>query len=150
MNYTSAISIGVKPTKVEIKSKIGERFDTEMLIKNTSNEPTLYKVYLDKYERNIKIIPNEFKLDGSEGKVVKISSMFWLPGKKSTDISIVARPLNVGSALFLPGVKIPFKSNMKIGYVFYGVFLIALVMVAFVVKWRQNKNNLCNKEKKLV
>lgn len=139
INFASAVSIGVKPIKIETESKIGEKISTEMLIKNTSNEPALYKIYPDDYQRNIKIVPNEFKLDSNEEKVIKVNSVFWLPGKKSTDLSVVARPLNVGSALSLPGVKVPFESKVSIGYAFYGMFLLALVAVVFVVKWKQNK-----------
>ena len=139
MNYVSAISIGVKPTKVEMKLKIGEQVSTEMLVKNTGPEPALYKIFPDKYGRNIKIVPSEFKLDGSEEKIVNITTRFWLPGKNYTDISVVARPLNASPALSLPGIKIPFESSIGFSYVFYGMLLLALILLVFVVKWRWKK-----------
>ncbi|MCX6796246.1 MAG: hypothetical protein NTW06_01985 [Candidatus Falkowbacteria bacterium] len=138
-----AISIGVKPKEINIAQKIGERKIVELLIKNTDQEPAMYKVYPDKYQKNIRISPSEFKLDSNEEKVITITACFWCPGKFISEVAIVARPLNIGGAVTVPGIKIPFAAKVTLGYFNFFALALALLIIAFLgrllLQWKRGK-----------
>jgi hypothetical protein len=140
VGLAQAISIGVKPTKINIAEQIGERKTAQLLIKNTGQEPAMYQVYPDKYEKNVKVNPGEFKLDVSEEKIIDISFRWWWPGNFNSDLAVIARPLNVGQAVSVPGVKIPLHIKVSPSFLDYLIIICTiLVIVLFVVQLKRRK-----------
>jgi hypothetical protein len=140
VGLAEAISIGVKPTEINIAERIGEQRTAQLLIKNTGQEPAMYKVYPDNYEKNIKVIPGEFKLDGGEEKIITVSSRWWWLGNFNSSIAIVARPLNIGNAASVPGVKIPFKIAVSLSGLDYLIIIFTILVIAlFMVQLKLRK-----------
>ena len=140
VGLAQAISIGVKPKEINIIQPIGEQITVQLLIKNTGQEPAMYQVYPDKYEKNISVNPGEFKLDGSEEKIINISSRWWWLGNYNSNIAIIARPLNVGSAVSVPGVKIPLTTKVTMSHLDYFIIVFTILALAlFVLQLKRRK-----------
>ncbi len=138
VGLAQAISIGVKPKEINIAQQIGEQATAQLLIKNTGQEPALYKVYPDQYENNIKVNPSEFELNSNEEKVINISSRWWWLGNFNSNIAIIARPLNAGNAVSIPGVKIPLTIKVIPDYLDYLIIVFTILAVAlFVVQFKR-------------
>jgi hypothetical protein len=151
---SDALSIGVKPTAINIFAPLGVSAKRELLIKNTSLEPALYKVYADNYGKNIKVSPGIVELAPGEEKVIAIETRFFTPGLKKTDISVLARSMNLAQFTASPGVKISLAVYVSVGYqaiiIFFLALFIILAIVYFVLRLK-HKNKIWKKlEKKSV
>ncbi len=144
VDNAGAVSIGIKPKEIKTSVSICEQKTIEVLIKNTGQEPAMYKVFTDSYTDNIKIKPDIFKLESREEKVLKVIFKFRLPGKVDTNLSVVARPLDINGVAASPGVKIPVNINIGFSRVmFFLAFALLLLVIClitfFVLRLRKNK-----------
>ena len=124
-----AISIGVKPTAINFVSELGKEAKTEILIKNTGNDPAFYKISPDAYKKNIVIAPSVLRLNSNEEKVITLTVKFFLPKNYTTDLSIVANSVNSASLAAVPGLKIPVTIKTTINAVWFIALVIILVVI---------------------
>jgi hypothetical protein len=101
-----AVSISVKPKEIALKTKVNQMAEKELLVTNISDEVLVYRVYTDSPQKEIQFLPNNFRLESGENKIVKIQ----LKGQKTnltkTQISILAKPLGSSDLTILSGAKI--------------------------------------------
>ena len=132
-----AASISVKPKEVNIDAKFGKIAEEKILITNVGDEPALYKVYPDLYEKNAVISPADFQLEAGGSREVTVKVKMWRNGKYDFNLSIVARPLNVSGLTAAAGVKIPVKLSVT-GLYFWGLaglmLFIIFIIVYFLIK----------------
>lgn len=132
---TKAVGIGIKPNEVKLEAGIGSVVESEILINNAGNEPAVFHVYPDDFKDNIKLSPNGFNLDPGSSKIVKITSNFYYPGIYETDISVVARSLNLNSFQASPGIKIPIEITISFEvWLFIFAVLVFCCIIVVIVK----------------
>ncbi len=144
---SSAFAIGVlaRPDHLNIQSYLGQTASVELLVANNSDQPAIYSVYADRLKSQIKIEPENFKLEPGETRSVWISARFFWPGIYRSDISVLARSMSAGDLSALPGVKVPL--SVEVGGWGLAVFLGALILLClgtvFALKYRglKDKNN---------
>lgn len=133
--FVEAISVGVKPTKIQLEVYPGTSSETEILIFNTSKEPAWYQIYPDRFPGRMTISPAEFRLDAESSQLVKISiKSFWLPWFND-NLSIVGRPLDMRGVPAASGVKLPITIQFKHRSLFLTLALLVVFITAiFVIK----------------
>ena len=110
-----AIGVGVKPSVLELEPKIGQFEKTKILVYNISQEAGVFQVFPDELNKWIKIEPNNFRLEAGETKEVNITILAKEDGRKTTNISVLAKPLDRRSFGASSGIKIPLRLNVKEG-----------------------------------
>jgi hypothetical protein len=124
-----AVGVGVKPKDLNLKIQAAQQTVTEILVMNVSNEPAIYQVYPDGLEKNIKIGPTDFRLEPGDSQIVKIIVKINNPGRFSTNISVIGRPLANAGLAAASGVKVPIMVEV-FGLNIYWFLLAALVCLA--------------------
>jgi len=102
-----AVGVGVKPKRIDLQVKAGKATNTEFLVMNVDEKPALYQIYPDALEKAIEIAPTDFLLDAQASQLVKVQVKIKTPGLFSTNISIVARPLEASGFSAASGIKLP-------------------------------------------
>lgn len=102
-----AVSIGVKPTELNLNVKSGEEVEGDILVINTGKEPALYHVYPDGLNKKIIVRPSDFRLEAYSNQIVAIIAKSQYPGRFSTNLSITARPLGSSGVVVASGIKVP-------------------------------------------
>ena len=130
-----AVGVGVKPKEINLPVKVGRETVTEFLVINVAQEPAIYQIYPDALEDEIKIEPTDFQLESGGNQLVKAKIIIKTPGRFSTNISVVARPLGVGGLATASGVKIPVTitaSGIPLWWLILGL-MIACLLIIFTV-----------------
>ncbi|MBZ9572153.1 hypothetical protein KJA15_02390 [Patescibacteria group bacterium] len=151
-----AIGIGTNPSFLDLELKAGQSKKTEILVYNLSKVAGFFQVFPDELNDWIKIEPNNFRLEAGEKKEVKITISAKEEGRKGTNLSVLAVPLDRQSFSVSPGLKIPLKLNIREGRLIFsasilGVFyqswpwlIVGIPMVCliglFLVKYLKRKN----------
>jgi hypothetical protein len=141
-DMASAVSVGVKPKEINIFATMFNNGTGELMVKNTGSEPAIYKIYADNYGRNIKVKPDALKLNPGEEGIVKITTRFILPRIIKTNISVLARSVNISQVAASPGVKIPIVVKVSPNYRLLNFFLLMLsilLAVVFMVEFKNKK-----------
>lgn len=112
-NFALAIGIGAKPSSLDLELNLGQPKKNEILVYNLSREAGIFQVSPDELEDWIKIEPNNFKLEAGENKKIKITVLAKEEGRKATNLSISASPLDRRSFGVSPGLKIPLRLNVE-------------------------------------
>lgn len=102
-----AVGLSVSPSELKIKTFAGDTATVKLTVKNSSDKVSLFDVYPDDFELNIKIMPSSFVIEGGELREVSVQVNLKEVGKYRTDISVVAKPLSDNSFRAGAGVKIP-------------------------------------------
>lgn len=131
--FAEAISVGVKPTKVQLEVYPGTSLETEILVFNTSKEPAWYQVYPDKFPGKIAVSPAEFRLDAESSQLVKLSIKAIGPFGLKDNLSIIGRPLDMRGVPAASGVKVPITVKLKSQLLFLAL-LVVFIVVVFVIK----------------
>lgn len=108
-----AIGVGAKPSFLDLELKVGQPEKTKILVYNISQEAGIFQVFPDQLNEWIEIEPNNFRLEAGENKEVKITVLAKEDGRKTTNLSILAKPLNRRSFGALSGIKIPLRLNIE-------------------------------------
>ncbi len=127
-----AASISVKPKNLSINAQSGKVAEAVILVTNVGDEPTLYQVYPDLYQKNIIISPADFQLEAGGNREVIIKTKMWRNGKYDFDLSIVARPLNASGMIAAAGVKVPVGITV-FGWYFWGLVALMLFVVFIII-----------------
>ncbi len=146
-----ALSVGVKPKEFNLEAKIWRTTEAEMLVFNTGKEPSLYQVFPDGLESEIKIIPSDFRLEANGSQVIKIIIKPKTTGKLFTNISVVAHPLAADGLAAASGIKVPVSlavSGINFWYLVLIVVLLACLTLIISVKLRGKDNQLLNNNMK--
>lgn len=101
-----AVSISVKPKEIALKTKVNQIVGKELLVTNISDEALVYRVYTDRPNNEIQFLPNNFRLESGENKVVKIELRGQKTGLTKAQISLLAKPLGSSDFTILSGAKI--------------------------------------------
>lgn len=142
-NSVQAVGVGVKPKEIDLSVKAGQETVTEFLVMNVDKVPAMYKVSLDAMEDKIKINITDFVLEPNESKIVKVAVKIESPGRFSTNISVVARPLGAGGLTAASGVKVPITiavSGIPFWLIVLGAVIVICLIVIFVVKLNKGRN----------
>lgn len=142
-----AVGVGVKPKEINLQIQTGKEVITEFLVINVSQEPALYQVYPDGLQKQIQLEPIDFQLEPDGSQIVKAKVIAKTPGRFSTNISVVARPLGAGGLTAASGVKVPITiiaSGLPWWWLVLGGVIIFCLIGFFVVILRKRKitNNL--------
>ncbi len=122
-----AIGIGAKPSFLDLELKAGQSERTEILVYNISQEAGLFQVFPDELKDWIKIEPDNFRLEAGENKKVEITILAKEGGKKTTNLSVSAMPLDRRGFTISSGIKIPLHLNVEEKREFF----LASVLTAF-------------------
>jgi len=145
---TQAVGVGVKPKEIDLTVKIGRETVTEFLVMNVSDQPAIYQVYPDALEGEIKLGPSDFRLEPGGSQIVKASIIISGPGRYSTNISVVARPLGATGLVAASGVKVPItidSSGIPIWWLGVGVVLACLVIIFVLLLIKRRNHKLKNR-----
>ena len=112
VELVSAIGLGANPSFFDFELRIGQSKEAKILVFNISKEAGIFQVSPDELNDWIKIEPNNFRLEAGENKEVKIKILAKEEGRKATNISVLATPLERSSFSVGPGIKIPLKLNV--------------------------------------
>lgn len=145
-NSTRAVGVGVKPKEIDLSIKVGKETETEFLVINVAEEPAMYQIYPDALIDEIKIEPADFQLEPGGNQIVKAKIKIKTPGRFSTNISVVARPLGVGGLAAASGVKVPITiivSGIPLWWLVLGlvVICVAIIFTVLLIKRRQVRNS---------
>lgn len=141
-NFAQAVGVGVKPTRLDLSVKAGQELVTEFLVINVAEVPAMYQVYPDAMIDEIKVDPADFQLEPGSNKIVKIKVEIKNPGRFSTNISVVARPLGAGGLVAASGVKVPIEivsSGIPFGGIILGLLAICLVVIFTLLLIKRRK-----------
>lgn len=127
-----AAGIGVKPKEINQELKIGKEGGVEILIKNTGDEPAIYKIFSDR--EGINIYPSEFKLEAGEERIAQIGYRFWLPRSIKGGIKIIARPLNSSGVTAVPAIEIPLLLNLKMSLVGWIILIFSISVCMLILR----------------
>ena len=104
-----AVGVGADPSFLDLMLKRGQPQEVEILVYNISQEAAIYQIFPDQLNDWIKAEPANFRLESGENRVVKIKVLAEKAGKKETNISLLAAPLDRGGFSISSGIKIPVK-----------------------------------------
>lgn len=107
-----AIGIGVEPSFLDLELKVGQSKKTKILVYNISREAGIFQVFPDELQEWIKIEPDNFRLEAGEKKEAKITILPKKGGRKTTYLSVLAKPLDRKSFNVSSGIKIPLELNV--------------------------------------
>ncbi len=107
-----AVGLQVKPSSISLQAQIGEKISTRIQVFNPSGEVTIFDVYPDSFESEIKTSPASFILEAGESREVFISFEFKEIGQFSANLSVIARSLSKNSFNAGGGLKIPILINV--------------------------------------
>ncbi len=139
-----AISVGVKPKELNLNIPIGRETESEILVFNTGREFALYQILPDAYNNKISVEPADFRLEPDGDQIIKVIVKTWQPGKFSTNLSIIARPIGAGGIAVISGVKIPIIITAS-GAIYW--FILAIIsffcfLGIHMVILKQRKHNI--------
>lgn len=112
-NQVSAIGIGASPSSLDLELKLGQPKEVKILVYNISKEAGIFKVFPDELNDWIKITPDNFRLEAGENREIKIEIIAKENGRKATNLSVSATPLDRASFSLSPGLKIPLKLSIE-------------------------------------
>jgi len=113
INSVLAIGVGARPSFLEFELKTGQLKTAEILVYNLSQEAGIFQVFPDELDDWLKITPDNFRLEAGENKKVEIKILAKEGGRKATNLSVLATPLDRSSFSVGPGLKIPLKLNIR-------------------------------------
>ncbi|MBZ9569644.1 hypothetical protein KJA16_01845 [Patescibacteria group bacterium] len=122
-----AIGIGTKPSFLDLELKVGQPKKTEILVYNISQEAGIFQVFPDELNEWIEIEPNNFRLEAGENKKVKITVLAKEEGKKATNLSVLANPLDRQSFSVSSGIKIPMQLNVREERLIFSAFALGFI-----------------------
>ena len=143
-----AVSIGIKPTELNLPVVIGQETESKILVINTGEEPALYQVYPDDLADKITVKPADFHLEPGGSKIIAVIVKTWKPGKFSTNLSVVARPFGLNGIVTVPGIKVPItitSLDIPFWWIVLEVVVGSCAIIFFMIKLRNKKNK--NKKK---
>jgi len=147
INSAQAVGVGVKPKEIDLTVKIGKETVTEFLVMNVSDQPAIYQIYPDALEEEIKLGPSDFRLEPGASQIVKATVTINNPGRFSTNISVVARPLGATGLVAASGVKVPItinSSGISVWWLGFGAALACLVIIFVLLLIKRRNNKLKN------
>ena len=142
VNPVQAVGVKVKPSSINLAVKTGQLTKTEMLVVNIGQEPAFYQLYPDQAEKSILIEPAGFYLEPGVSKIVSITVVKNIPGRLTTNISVVARPQGAGGLAAASGVKIPIMivaAGLPFWFLVLLIIIISFILVVGVVKLKRSK-----------
>jgi len=137
-----AVGVGIKPKEINVDVSIGEGSAVEILVTNSGEEPAVYQVYPDNYERKITISPADFRLDARASQIVKIVIKSWMPGEFNTNLSVVGRPVDNQELTVGSGVKVPINikvQNLSKWQMVFGGIIIICLLILFMIIFKKDK-----------
>jgi len=108
-----ALGVGANPSFLDLELEVSQPKEAEILIYNISREPGFFQIFPDELNGWIKIKPDNFRLEAGENKKVKIIVLAKEEGKRATNLSVLAKPLDQQSFSVSPGLKIPLRLNIE-------------------------------------
>ena len=108
-----AIGIGANPSFLDLELKLGQSKEAKILVYNISQEAGIFQVFPDELNDWIKITPDNFRLEAGENKEVRIKILAKEEGRKTTNLSVSAAPLDRSSFSVNAGLKIPLTLNVE-------------------------------------
>ena len=108
-----SIGLGANPSFLDLELKLGQSKEVKILVYNISKEAGIFKVFPDDLNDWIKITPDNFRLEAGENKEVRIEIIAKENGRKTTNLSASAIPLDRSSFSVNPGLKIPLRLNVE-------------------------------------
>jgi len=108
-----SIGLGANPSFLDLELKLGQSKEVKILVYNISKEAGIFKVFPDDLNDWIKITPDNFRLEAGENKEVRIEIIAKENGRKTTNLSASAIPLDKSSFSVNPGLKIPLRLNVE-------------------------------------
>lgn len=126
-NSVLAIGIGATPSFLDLELKLGQPEEAKILVYNISQEAGIFQVFPDELNDWIKIEPDNFRLEAGENKEVKIKILAEKEGRKTTNLSVLAKSLDRSSFNVSSGLKIPLRLNIED----QREFLLASVLAVF-------------------
>lgn len=143
-----AVGIAIKPQALEMTAVLSQKTSEELLVSNVFSEPAMYEIKLETADSAITLSPENFRLLPQESQVVKIEFLPKRPGRKNSNLLVVARPLDTAALVAGTGVKIPLILNVKIFTVrliialAIGSCLALLVVVKLISGFLMKKNEV--------
>ncbi|MDP2765906.1 MAG: hypothetical protein Q8O41_00410 [Candidatus Methanoperedens sp.] len=137
-----AVSIGVKPTELNLNVKSGKEVEGDILIINTGGEPALYHVYPDGLNKKIIVKPSDFRLEAYSNQIVAIIAKSQYPGRFSTNLSITARPLGSSGVVVASGIKVPItvtSADIPFWWVILEAVIGGCLIIFFMVKLKNKR-----------
>lgn len=145
-----AVGIGIKPAFIDVELEVGQEKNIEVSITNISDEPSFYQIYPDSFQDEILVSPFEFYLNPNENKLIQVIITGKGSGKKSTNLSVVARPIMSAKFTAGAGVKIPINFIIthpllkEKNFLYWGIFAVLIIICIFLLfrlrLKRKNKN----------
>lgn len=108
-----AIGIGAEPSSLDLELKLGQSKEVKILVYNISQEAGIFQVSADELNEWVKIEPNNFRLEAGENKEIKINISAREKGRKATNLSVLATPLDRRDFSVGLGLKIPLRLNVE-------------------------------------
>ncbi len=108
-----ALGLQVKPSEFNLSGSKGEKILTHLSVANPSSEVSVFEVYPDSFEFQIKTSPSSFILESGESREVAVILTFNEIGQFKTNLSIISRPLSKISLSAAGGLKIPITLNIQ-------------------------------------
>lgn len=137
-----AVSIGIKPTELNLPVVIGQETESEMLVINTGAEPALYQVYPDDSTDKITVKPADFRLEPNGSQIVTVIVKTWKPGKFSTNLSVVAWPFSLNGLAAVPGIKVPItitSLDIPFWWIVLEIAVGSCLIMFFMIKLRKKR-----------
>jgi len=118
----SATGLSVSPTRLDFEVVDGGKASQTLTVINPTADVMVFEVYPDEFEDAIKANPESFTLESGGRKEVSISVDVSSPlflkegvgGVKSTNLSVVGKPLAESKVNVGAGAKIPVTINMAL------------------------------------
>lgn len=102
----AASGLSVTPSKLVIDT--GDKTtSTTLVVKNISNDDSLFEIYSDDMEKLFNIHPDSFMLKSGQSRKVKINVYPHSMSLAQTNISVVSQPVMDQGFTFGSGIKIP-------------------------------------------
>ncbi len=101
-----AAAIGVHPEAFAVHQQADERLELSFVVYNTGEEPAIYTVSADDYERLLAFDLRRFRLEPGEHRTLRLTTGPFPPGEFTTFLSVMAQDVeNRDTAK--TGVKVP-------------------------------------------
>lgn len=110
-----ALGLQVKPAQLDLSLKAHQEASERLTIFNPSTEVSIFEVFLESFEAQIKTSPSSFILEAGESREVSILLDFSDTGFFETNVAVVSRALSKNSLNAAGGLKIPLKVQVAEG-----------------------------------
>ena len=91
--------------------------------------------------RKLSLSPENFRLEPEGSQIVTVGVKAWSPSDFITDLSVIARPLDINGLIAAPGIKVPIAIEISAYPILILVlFIIGVCFLAIFMIKLKNKN----------